>query len=127
MDGQVRERHPSLTVWLTLLALANGFSAVIYGFMWISLLIIKSKTNSNASISFFLPALAITSLVALGFILAVYKWKKWGLYGFAVTTLITFAINMKLGVNNLMAIFGLIGIAFLVYLIRPHWEHMDNL
>jgi len=127
MDGQVRERHPSLAAWLVLLALANGFSAVSYLFMWVSLLIIKSGSDSSVSIGMALPSLALTSLTALIFIFAVYKWKKWGVYGFALTTLITFSINMKMGVSNITAILGLLGITVLVYLIRPYWDQMDSL
>lgn len=126
MDSQVRERHASLSAWLVLLALSNGFSALIYGFMWITLVIIKNSADSSSKISTSLPTLALTGLAALIFIYGVYKWKKWGLYGFGATTLITFGVYMKMGVNNFVAIMCLIGISVLVYLIRPYWDQMDT-
>ncbi len=126
MDGQVRERHPSLTAWLALLVMANGFSAFMYVFMWVSLLLIKSSANSVSQINPLLPVQAATGVASLVFIYAVYKWKKWGVFGFAITTLISFALNMKIGVNNLAALFGLIGITVLVYLVRPYWDQMDS-
>lgn len=126
MVSEARERHPSLSAWLVLLALSNGFSALIYGFMWITLVLIKSSAESTSKISSALPTLAVTSIFALIFIYALYKWKKWGLFGFAATTLVTFAMYMKMGMNNLIAIMALIGITVLVYLIRPYWNQMDT-
>lgn len=126
MDAPIRERHPSLAAWLVILALANGFLTIMYGLMWVSLLIIKISANSTAAVGLFLPTLAVTSLAALIFIFAIYKWKKWGLFGFALTTVISFAINMKIGMNNLMALLSLLGITVLVYLIRPYWDSMDT-
>lgn len=126
MDGSTKERHPSLAAWLLLLAIANGLSVLMYGGMWITLIIVKNSADSTAQVSTALPTLALSGLISLICIFAVYKWKKWGLYGFALTTLITFSVYMKIEMNNIMAIMGLIGISVLVYLIRPHWDQMDN-
>jgi len=42
-----------------------------------------------------------------------FRWKKWGFWGFALSSLIVFAVNLAVGLNITSAILGLVGVAVL--------------
>ncbi len=120
MESGKLERSQALKAWLTLVLIANGIMAIIYTFLWLFLKIYDPARGGWA-----LPALALVAALTVLFIVAVFKWKKWGLYGFAFTTLLAIGINSQIGVSNLSSVFGLLGISVLWYFIRPYWPHME--
>lgn len=120
MSAEKVERSPALSAWLTLVLVANGLTAVIYSFLWLFIKIYNPTKGGWA-----LPTLALISAFAVLFIIAVFKWKKWGLYGFAFTTLISLGINSQIGVSTLNTAFGLVGVSVLWYFIRPYWANME--
>ena len=76
-----------------------------------------------------MPAWAIPILIVLGvanfiFVIGVWKWKKWGVYGFGVVSLVAFVINL-ISIGILGAIFGLVGLGILIFLLRNAWAQMD--
>jgi hypothetical protein len=65
--------------------------------------------------------LAIVSFVC---VIGVWKWKRWGVYGWIGLALLTFLVNTIAGApaNGLA---GLVGIGLLLLLIRPVWHQME--
>jgi hypothetical protein len=59
------------------------------------------------------------------FLLAIWKWKKWGAYGVASFSLIRFVLDIILNVHSLPTAFLRVGTTALtlVYL-RPVWKYM---
>jgi hypothetical protein len=47
------------------------------------------------------------------FAVALLRWRKWGFYGFLVTTLIALANNLMIGLGIGISIIGLLGIVIL--------------
>ncbi len=72
----------------------------------------------------FLPILGLIGFANLAFGLAIWKWKKWGVYGFVASALITFVIN-AVYINPGSAFSGLIGVGLLLALVIPNWKQME--
>ena len=108
MDDVVKQRHGCLTAWLILMIAANGLTAIVTPLMISQ--IQRATPNFPAWGAFVIPVLAILNVV---FALAIFKWKKWGFFGFCVTALLTFCFNIYAGLGVGQAVFGLVGIAVL--------------
>ncbi len=108
MDDVVKQRHGCLTVWLILMILANSLTAIATPLMITQ--ITKATPGFPIWIAYVIPVLAILNVV---FAIGLFKWKMWGFYGFLVTSLITFCLNLYAGVSPVQAVLGLIGIAVL--------------
>ncbi|HEV7642948.1 MAG TPA: hypothetical protein VGO50_03320 [Pyrinomonadaceae bacterium] len=55
----------------------------------------------------------LMALLNVVFLVAIFKWKKWGFYGFAVATIVSCALNFYAGVGVALSLIGLVGIAIL--------------
>ena len=78
----------------------------------------------------YFPTWALPVLIGLGlanfiFAVAVWKWKKWGVYGFAAVSLVALAINLNLHVAGVFKYLGLLGPVVLIILVRPQWKRMS--
>lgn len=72
----------------------------------------------------FLPILGVVGFANLAFALAIWNWKKWGVYGFVATALGVFIIN-AVYINPMSAISGLVGVGLLLALVIPNWKQME--
>jgi hypothetical protein len=59
--------------------------------------------------------------------LAIWKWKRWGVYGFAAGTVVLFVSSFFQGKLSIASVFlGLaIVLAILIRLVRPVWQKME--
>src|SRR5574341_1846669 len=64
------------------------------------------------------------SFANLVFAIAVWRWKRWGMYGFVASALVILVINLQAGVGP-HALLGLAGPLILAFLLRDAWPHMD--
>ena len=114
--SQERKRGGCLTITLGLMLVANPLTSLYY------LLAGSTVRQAMPNIpGWALPTLGLLSLANFAFVLGTWHWKKWGVYGFAISSLLVFLINSAyLGVGT--AVFGLLGIAVLVVLVRPVWK-----
>jgi hypothetical protein len=53
------------------------------------------------------------AVLNIAFAIALFNWKKWGFFGFLVTGVATFALNIYVGIGIPRAVLGLMGIAIL--------------
>ena len=114
------KRGGCLSIFLIVSMIAYPLTAVYYFF-------------ASETIEQFLPnfpswLILIFGLMALAdfvFVIGIWNWKKWGVYGLAVTILIAIVIN-SFNVGLLAASSGLIGLAFLAYLVRDVWPYMEG-
>jgi hypothetical protein len=58
------------------------------------------------------------------FALAIWKWKKLGVYGFVGSAFVAFLVNL-ISIGILGSLFGLVGVAILAFLLRSVWNQMD--
>jgi hypothetical protein len=108
MTEQIKQRHGCLTAWLILMIVANSLVALVY---------LLGSTSMRQQLphapGWVFPVLALLCIVNLVCAIALFKWKKWGFFGNVGTTIVTFAINVAIGISIVQAVLGLIGLAIL--------------
>lgn len=119
-NGVQKKRGFWLTAFLILAFIANPTTAWTY--FSNTEAIIQVYPQLTPEIIYFLGFMAI-----INFILAVgiWTWKKWGVYGFYVSVLIAFAINLSIGMGIAASLVGLVG-AVLIYLTtKNRWQYFS--
>jgi hypothetical protein len=122
-DG--KHRHWGLTTWLVLLIILNSGNALI------------SLLDPGASREFYpgAPAGASGILIILSLFnavcaLALFRWKKWGFWGFCVSAVVTFMVNLSIGLGITSLLRGVAGVAFLYGVLQlgnenKGWPQLD--
>lgn len=73
--------------------------------------------------------LALLGSANSGFALAIWKWKRWGVYGFVASALVAFVVNVLIlgiaaGILGLLGLF--INVLILYFLLRSVWSTMES-
>ena len=105
----VKERHGCVTTWLVFMIVVNSLIGLVYLFVPES---IAEQVPVKIPIYIF-SILGLIGLANVVFSMALFKWKLWGFYGFIVSSLASFIINLLIGIDVIQSVMGLIGIAFL--------------
>lgn len=105
---RAKSRHGCLTAWLVLMLVANSASALMYIFGAENI-----RRNMPAVPQWAFPVLIVFSLFNLACAIALFRWKKWGFWGFCASGIIALVINLYIGINPVTALSGLIGLALL--------------
>jgi len=50
--------------------------------------------------------------------IALFRWKRWGWFGFAVTSLIVLIVNVSIGVDFVHCLLGIVGVVVLYCLLE---------
>lgn len=110
-------RGKFLSGYLIFMMVVNLFIGIYY--------IANSSTRTIPRLSPELITLSgIASLANFVFAMALWNWKKWGLYGFMVSAAFAFMVNLaNFGLTT--ALTGLAGLAFLIFLLRKIWGEME--
>ena len=120
MTEQNVKRGGCLTAFLILMLVANSLTSLLY--LLFSGIIRQASPNIPGWVTIILGIFgAINFLLSL----AIWKWKKWGLYGFGASTVIVFIINLSIGTPILNSLFGLLGIIILAFLVKPLWNNFE--
>jgi len=109
-----RNRGRIASLWLIFLGL-------LYLVMAITIVIIAADPSVDNTQQTRLPFLIVLLVISVGAVLALWFWRKAGLYVLALTSIGLTIIITSLGVEILMAIFPLTGVALLWSLLQPHW------
>ncbi|MBU0511872.1 MAG: hypothetical protein KJ638_09265 [Chloroflexi bacterium] len=122
-ESPERKRGGCLTAFLVLMLVVSP------------LYVLVGLLPTSEEVSELLPkwpqwAILLMGLLGLAnfvFALAIWKWKRWGVYGFAGAAIVFFVANViRGGVGIYGAFFGLaITIGILVRLVRPVWQEME--
>jgi hypothetical protein len=101
------ERHGCVTAWLIFMLIANSIITLIY-------LLRATRVMQPLKISI-IPMIALIIVGILNVICSIMllQWKKIGFYGFFITSIAAFIINISIGISPLRAIIGLAGFAIL--------------
>ncbi len=103
-----KQRHGCLTAWLVLMIVANSATALVY--LLGSAAIRQSLPNTPTWVFPVLATLGIFNVVCS---VALLQWRKWGFFGFIVSALAAFGVNLTIGLSVVQACFGLLGVAIL--------------
>lgn len=102
-------RHGCVTAWLILMIILNSITALVYLFASETISRNFPQGISNSS----LTLLSVIGVLNTVFAVLLFRWKKWAFWGFAITSIITFIINLSIGIGIGQAIFGFAGVAIL--------------
>ena len=120
MSDQERTRGGCLTALLILMMIANPVAGLMY---LLGGAMIRRQMPSMPAWA--IPVLGVLCLVNLVFAVAVWKWKRWGVYALAAMAFLALVINLSIGVSPAKALPGLVGIVILIVLVRPVWGSME--
>ncbi len=115
-DG--KNRHGCLTTFLVVGIIANTFTVLFYTLG--SAMVRAASPNLPGWAP---PVLAVMGICNIAFFAAIFRWKKWGFYGFLASAAITFAINLSVGLNIVTSVLGLSGIAILYWVLQMGGEN----
>ena len=122
---QLKLRHGCLTAFLILMIIANSIIALFYLFSGST--VAKAFPESS---SWALPVLIIIGIFNVACAIALYQWKKWGFYGFTISSIITFIVNLIIGLNMFQSFVGFMGIAVLYWVLqmgkeKKGWDQLE--
>lgn len=72
-----------------------------------------------------IPALIVFCLINLGLAIAIWKWKRIGIYGLWVSAVLVLLINLTIGLTPFQSFLGLVGPLIITLLVRPKWADFD--
>ncbi len=112
----VRQRHDCLTAWLIPAIFFGSLQALTNLYFGINPNLFSNLSAqqgiSNVSGATYI-VLAIVGILNVICAIALLRWKKWGFYGILATSVVTFIINLSIGINLVSSLMGLIGVAIL--------------
>ncbi len=119
-----KQRHGCLTAYLILMLLANSGLMVVY-----SMAALSGQGPANIP-EWAFPVLAVAGLLNVIFSIALFRWKKWGFWGYVVLSLLVLGINLKIGLGIGPSVTGLTGIAILFGVLqigndKSGWKQLD--
>ena len=110
-----RKRGGCLTAFLVLAIIANAIIGV-----WTLSLTSSARTAYQPAFIFS----GLLNLVGVVFAIAIYQWKRWGVYGYIVCIGISMLISLAIG-DVISTLRGFIPIALLSALVRPIWDQLE--
>ncbi len=114
-----KQRGGCLTAWIILAMIANPLVAIFYLF---------SGSQLTKSLPGFpgwaIPVLVVIAIANTVFAVGIWMWKRWGVYGFAASAVITLVVNLVAGLGG-TSFTGLIAIAILWWLVRNMWQQFE--
>ncbi len=120
-----KQRHGCLTAFLIFMLLANLLAAYGNIAMQEGILSVFPRLSSNLIL-----ILAAGGLLNVVFVIAIFNWKKWGFWGFSVSAIIVFSINVYGGVGVFAAVAGLAGVLVLFAVLKigkekAGWDQLE--
>lgn len=118
------ERHGCLTAWLILMIVANAVTAVMTP--------LSVSSIRQAGIAITPVGIAVVVVCAIANIIcaiALFRWQRWGFYGFIVTSAIALLNNLSSGLGLGRSISGLVGLGLLFLVLhlggeRKAWRRL---
>jgi len=121
----LKQRHGCLTAYLVFMIIANSASALIY--------LVGSegiRRNLPNMPEWAFPVLIVGGIFNLSCAIALFRWKKWGFWGFVASAVTVSFVNLYIGLAPSSALGGLVGVAFLYGVLRigkerEGWSQLD--
>ncbi|MGC1323704.1 MAG: hypothetical protein WA849_16110 [Candidatus Udaeobacter sp.] len=107
------KRHGCLTAWLVFMIVANAATAVTTPLIYDSI----KRAAPNASPAT-IALISIAGVANIIFAIALFRWEKWGFFGFVATSVIALVTNLFIGLGIAQSVFGLVGIGILYWVLN---------
>jgi hypothetical protein len=123
-----KQRHGCLTALLIFMMVVNAATALVYLFG--KEMLQQGLQNMPAIPDWAFPVLALLGAFNLVCAIALFSWKKWGFYGFALSSVLAFTINLTIGIPMVQALMGFVGLAILYGVLQigngnKGWPQLD--
>jgi len=115
-----RRRGGCLTAFLVVMMIVNPLTALVY-FLGASFI----KRGLPDAPAWSMPVLGAFCILNTACAVALWKWKKWGLYGFVFSAVVALIVNIVIGLPLAQVVAGPIGVVVLYVLVRPSWTQME--
>jgi hypothetical protein len=121
-----KQRHGCLTLYLVLMMAGCAFGALV---CWFGTALLRTTYPNSPDWAF--AAIGLLNLVDIGFAVALFRWKKVGFLGICAVAVVTFLINLAMGLNALFAFFCMVlGLALLYGVLhigndRKGWTQLE--
>lgn len=115
----IQKRGGCLTAFLMFGLTSNPFIALFY------LLVAPAIQREFRQMAWVVPVSVLGAFLSFFLALAVWKWKKLGVYGYAAFYIIGIIISLSSGLPIYSALLGLLGLAILISLVRPVWKYFE--
>ena len=109
-----KKRHGCVTAWLILMILVNSLGALAN--LFAGEVISRSISGNISDLEIVL--LGILGVANVFFSILLLQWKRIGFWGFILTAITAFGINMSVGMEIFQSISGLIGIVILLAILQ---------
>lgn len=120
-DSEVqKKRGGCLAVYLVFVIAVNTITALSYLFAGN---LFRATMPDVPGWAYYVLALFGIINAACG--VAVWQWKRIGVYGFIASAVMVVGVNVLIGIGLFESLFGLIGPVILYALVRPVWKHFD--
>ena len=106
--NEQKKRHGCLTAWLVLMLISN--SAVVLIYVLGSAVVRQYYPNAPG---WAFPALTLGGVLNIVFIVALFRWKKWGFWGSVATYALSSVVGLVVGLSVAQTLNGLTGLAIL--------------
>ena len=103
------KRHEYLSSWMVLMIIANSGTALMY-LLWSDIICTGLSNVSGWVFPVIMIAFCIFNIVCL---FALFHWKKWGFWGYCGSSVVTFVVNLFVGLAIVPAITSIICVALL--------------
>ena len=110
-----KERHWFVTGWLILKIAANCVTAYFY---LKSIFILKGSPIDISEREWIIILLIAMAIINVLLSILILNWKKIGFWGFILTGVITFIINLNMETSLVLALLGLSGIPILFGILK---------
>jgi hypothetical protein len=107
-----KQMNGCVTAWLIIMIIANALTVAIY--LFINLM--TSMVKEDPDIKLTTPVIILLVIIGLAnviFSFLLLKWNKTGFYGFIISSVGAFVINLYLGLGIGQACIGIIGFGVL--------------
>ena len=102
-----KQRHGCVTAWLILMIILNSLTTISYLF---ASEFIAGVNYTSKTMVLLLGVLGVANVI---FAVMLLKWKKLGFWGFVVSSIVVFIINLSIGIGIGQSLLGLLGVAIL--------------
>lgn len=123
-----QERHGCVTAWLILMIVANIISAISYFFLGDAIVALLPSQPPLIM----LLAIGFLAIINVVFAVMLFQWKKIGFYGFVVTSILAFGLNIFMGIGISQSLPGLLGFVLLYAIFqiknkagKSAWENLS--
>jgi hypothetical protein len=115
-----RKRGGCLTAFLIIMMIVNPLVAIAYFALGSTM-----RQNLPGAPTWAIPVLGIFCIVNFASAMAVWRWKRWGFYGFVISAIVALVINIMIGLPVHQVVAGPIGVIVLYALLRPMWDQLE--